>query len=69
MTEKDQSKIKFDIRFDKSLWVVTILNNGSTEHRSFRQENDARAYAGARVDYLRKQCGEIRISTKVDKTV
>ena len=68
MTEKDQSAIRFDIRLDRNLWVVTIFNSGTTEHRSFRQENDARAYARARVDHLRAQGGEIRIDAKPDKT-
>lgn len=67
MTGKDRPTIRADIRLDRDVWMVTIFYDGGTEHRSFRNEIDAQAYARARVDQHRVKDREARVDSVPDR--
>ncbi len=56
--------VRLDVSLVRGVWVVTIFNGDQTEHRSFRNENDARDYGKARVEQLLSSKGEIRLDKK-----
>ena len=56
--------IRLDVSLVRGVWVVTIFNGEQTEHRSFRNENDARDYGKARLEQIRSEGGKIRLDKK-----
>ena len=53
MTAAKHSRVKADISFTQGVWEVVILVADHSEHRSFSTEEQARAYAAARIEQLR----------------
>jgi hypothetical protein len=61
----DGLKMWCEVSLVRGVWVVAISHGDPTENRSFRNEIDARAYAGARVDQLRSSREDIPINPKI----
>lgn len=62
MASTHRQNIRLDVSFIRNVWVVTIFHEDQTENRSFRKEDDARAYGEARVEELRSLYGDVPLN-------
>lgn len=53
MNAAKHSRIKADITFTQGVWEVVIFVGDHSEHKSFPNEDQARAYGAARIEQLR----------------